>query len=109
LLDEKLLEDYAAAVHARLIIRFLPDGLREYSERYEELLLDDIRRQSGNLTMTGDDALQQAKPTVNRLLKEIFPIVAQITLVIMQKKWPTAAATSFVSAALTYLAAKWGG
>jgi len=108
-MDKQLLENYAAAVRVRPLLKLLPDGLSQYCLQYERMLLADIRAQSGNPNLTETEILQQVETTTDKLLKQLLPIIGQIIITFMQKKWPTAAATSFVSAALTYLAAKWGG
>jgi len=109
LVDKTLLANFANAARARPILRLLPDGPRQHCLQYEQMCLEDIRAQSGNPNLTETEILQQVETTTGKLLKQLLPIIGQIIITFMQKKWPTAAATSFVSAALTYLAAKWGG
>jgi len=40
-MDNNLVENYTNAIRARPVLWLLPDGLREYAQQYEVILLDD--------------------------------------------------------------------
>ncbi len=105
-MDKVLVQQYAAAVQARPLLQHLPDGLREHAQLFELMCLQDIRAQTGNPNLTEQEILNEAKPTISKIIVEVWPLIYPILLNLIKKHFPAVATSGILSAIATYLATK---
>lgn len=91
MVDQTLIDQYAAAVAARSAVERLPPGLREYAQQFELMLLDDIRAQAGNPDLTETDFIKKEAP-------KLLTLALQIGVDVAKKHWPTALISTVLSA-----------
>ena len=104
-MDKALLNVLAAAVQSRPIIAQLPDGLRQHAEQFEQMCLEDIRQQTGNPDLTVDEVVNAVRPTISKLIADVWPLVSQVIISLVKKHWPTATISGGLSALISYLVA----
>jgi len=100
-IDKELLEKYAAAVRVRPVIKFLPDGLRQWAGQYEEACFQDLREQSGN-NITEAELLAMARPIIWTVL---WPVVKPLVIDFIKKRWQTIAVSGAGGLSLAGIAA----
>lgn len=99
-MDKTLLNNFAHAVRARPLLKLLPAGLREYCLQYEQMCLEDIRAQTGNLVLTEAEALAMTPTTTSKIITASLPVAGEIALALAKKYAPTIAASGTIGAVI---------
>lgn len=102
MVDKILLTNFADAIRARPLIDELPVGLREHTQQFEKICLDDIRAQAENPDLTEQEVLDMIKPTLIDLVKKYLPVIADFAMAAIKKHYPAVTSATILSAVINH-------